>query len=99
MPKYMENKEWFYFDPREWMDRLTDKATEKARKSYLEFVCKTYGLAPNEAAIKIEADINFYRENKGQMKFEEINGQRCLFGVGDENIDFYACMDKNLFGR
>lgn len=33
----MENEEWFYFDEEEFRYKLTDKATEKARKSYEEF--------------------------------------------------------------
>lgn len=36
-PCFMTNKEWYYFDEEECMYKLTDKAPEKARKSYKEF--------------------------------------------------------------
>lgn len=37
MPYFMTNKEWYYFDEEEFCYKLTDKATEKAKKSYKEF--------------------------------------------------------------
>ena len=36
-PYFMENEEWYYFDEEEFRYKLTDKATEKARKSYKDF--------------------------------------------------------------
>lgn len=36
-PYFMKNPEWYYFDAEEWKYKLTDKATEKAKKSYKEF--------------------------------------------------------------
>ena len=33
-PFFMSNKEWFYFDEDKMQYFLTEKATEKARKSY-----------------------------------------------------------------
>ncbi len=36
-PYFMENKEWYYFDSKEFKYKLTDKAPEKAKKSYEEF--------------------------------------------------------------
>lgn len=37
MPYFMTNKEWFYYDKEEILFKLTDKATEKAKQSYIEF--------------------------------------------------------------
>lgn len=37
-PYFMEKVEWFYFDEEEWGYKLTDKATEEAKKSYIEFM-------------------------------------------------------------
>lgn len=36
-PYFLKNKEWYYFDEEEFMYKLTDKATRKARKSYKDF--------------------------------------------------------------
>lgn len=36
-PYFMENKEWYYFDEKEWRYKLTDKAPEDAIESYNEF--------------------------------------------------------------
>ena len=36
-PYFMGNKEWYYFDEKEWCYKLTDKATKKAIESYEEF--------------------------------------------------------------
>ena len=37
MPYFMTNKEWFYFDYQKRKFILTDKAPQKAKKSYNEF--------------------------------------------------------------
>lgn len=36
-PYFLENEEWYKFNEDEWKYELTDKAPEKARKSYEEF--------------------------------------------------------------
>ena len=36
-PYFMENEEWYYFDPEEWCYKLTDKAPTEAVESYKEF--------------------------------------------------------------
>lgn len=36
-PYFMSNEDWFYFDEKEFKYKLTEKATEKARKSYEDF--------------------------------------------------------------
>lgn len=41
-PYFMENKGWYYFDDKEWKYKLTDKAPEKAIKSYEEFYDPEY---------------------------------------------------------
>lgn len=33
----MSNKEWYYFDEIEFKYKLTDEATDEAKKSYSEF--------------------------------------------------------------
>ena len=37
MPYFMINEEWYYYDEKEEIYKLTDKATEKAKQSYNEF--------------------------------------------------------------
>ena len=39
----MTNKEWFYFDEDKMKYFLTEKATEKAKKSYDEFYASVFG--------------------------------------------------------
>lgn len=36
-PYFMENKEWYYFDEKNFCYKLTDKAPKKAIESYKEF--------------------------------------------------------------
>lgn len=36
VPYFLTNKEWYYYDEKEEKFKLTDKATEKAKKSYYE---------------------------------------------------------------
>ena len=36
-PYFLNNKEWYYFDEREFCYKLTDKAPKEAIKSYKEF--------------------------------------------------------------
>lgn len=36
-PYFMTNKDWYYFDEKDFCYKLTDKATEKAKESYKEF--------------------------------------------------------------
>ena len=42
-PVFMSNKEWFYFDEDKMQYFLTEKATEKAKKSYKEFYSDVFG--------------------------------------------------------
>ena len=37
LPYFMTNKEWYYFDEKDFCYKLTEKATEQAKKSYNEF--------------------------------------------------------------
>ena len=41
-PYFMQNKEWYYFDDEDFMYKLTDKATDEAKKSYKEFYQDVY---------------------------------------------------------
>ena len=34
---FLQNKEWYYFDEKEWKYKLTDKAPQKAIENYKEF--------------------------------------------------------------
>ena len=36
-PYFMKNKDWYYFDEKEFKYQLTDKAPDKAKESYKEF--------------------------------------------------------------
>ena len=42
-PFFMTNKEWFYFEEEKMQYFLTEKATEKAKKSYKEFYSDVFG--------------------------------------------------------
>lgn len=42
-PFFMTNKEWFYFDEDKMQYFLTEKATEKAKKSYEKFYASVFG--------------------------------------------------------
>lgn len=37
IPYFMENKEWYYYDEKEEIYKLTNKATKKAKQSYYEY--------------------------------------------------------------
>lgn len=37
MPYFMTNKDWYYYDEKEEIYKLTDKAPQKAIDSYKEF--------------------------------------------------------------
>lgn len=37
MPYFMTNEEWYYYDEKKEIYKLTDKATEKAKQSYIEY--------------------------------------------------------------
>ena len=34
---FLKNKEWYYWDEKEWKYKLTDKATQEAINSYNKF--------------------------------------------------------------
>ena len=42
-PYFMTNSDWYYFDEDQFKYVLTDKAPEKAKKSYKEFYANVYG--------------------------------------------------------
>ena len=50
-PYFMENPEWFYFDEEDFTYKLTDKAPDKAKKSYEDFYSNIYG-GKNENSTK-----------------------------------------------
>ena len=37
-PYFLENKEWYYFDEEKEKYELTDKATDKAKQSFEEYI-------------------------------------------------------------
>lgn len=39
-PYFMKNKEWYYYDTKEYKYKLTDKAPREAIESYKEFYKK-----------------------------------------------------------
>ena len=43
MPYFMTNDEWYYFDFGKLRYVLTDKAPEKAKTSYDEYIKEVYG--------------------------------------------------------
>lgn len=65
MPYYMKNKEWYFFDPRYFRYRLTDKATKKAIDSYLDSYAGGYHAIDYDVLIeRTKADIEDYIKNK-----------------------------------
>jgi hypothetical protein len=41
-PYFMEKKEWYYFDEKEFCYKLTDKAPQKAIDSYKQYYKEVY---------------------------------------------------------
>ena len=41
-PYFMKNADWYYFDEDEFVYKLTDKATDEAKKSYAEYYQDIY---------------------------------------------------------
>jgi hypothetical protein len=41
-PYFMQNDEWYYFDEKEFIYKLTDKAPKEAVESYKEFYASVY---------------------------------------------------------
>ena len=35
--KFLDNQEWYYFDEKEEIYKLTDEATDEAKESYKEY--------------------------------------------------------------
>ena len=70
-PYFMENKEWYWLDEKandDFSYKLTDKATERAKKSYIEFytTLNSWGLGyPVEFSMSmkdVEAGIAKYKK-------------------------------------
>lgn len=40
-PYFMKDKSWYFFDEDNWIYKLTDKATDEAKKSYEDFYANT----------------------------------------------------------
>lgn len=36
--KFLDNPEWYYFDEKEEIYKLTDKATDEAKESYKDYM-------------------------------------------------------------
>jgi len=41
-PYFMNNKDWYYYDSKNWIYKLTGKAPQKAIDSYIEFYSPGY---------------------------------------------------------
>lgn len=48
MPYFMTNPNWYYYDYKDAVYKLTEKAPEKARQSYKDFYSQVYGGRKNE---------------------------------------------------
>ena len=75
MPYYMTNKDWYYFDPRDYRTKLTDKATQKALESYLEDERqneRNYRLTYDELVLRAKKDIERYIKNKHRYTIKEV---------------------------
>ena len=40
VPYFVTNKEWYYYDEKEEIFKLTQKATDKAKQSYIQYYSK-----------------------------------------------------------
>ncbi len=91
MPYYMTNKEWYYFDPRYFRHRLTDKATEKALDSYLDAYSNGYGAVDYKTLLKrTKADIEDYIKNKDRYTLEKDQfGTYTLTAVDGKKVEFF----------
>ncbi len=75
MPYYMTNKDWYYFDPRDYRTKLTDKATQKALESYLEDERRNERnskLTFEELLSRTKKDIERYIKNKHRYTIKNI---------------------------
>ena len=91
MPYYMKNKEWYFFDPRYFRHRLTDKATEKALDSYLDAYSNGYGAVDYKTLLKrTKADIEDYIKNKDRYTLEiDQFGTYTLTAVDGKKVEFF----------
>lgn len=95
---YTKNKGWYYIDPRKCTSKLTDKATPKAIKSYIEHYCLLEGvpisLSDQEFAElekditeRTKQDIEEYKQNKNRYTFEvDERGNRILSKIDGKPI-------------
>ncbi len=90
-PYFMKNPNWFYFDARKDRMRLTDKATQKAVDSFVDFYYKiSISSCPVEVPVKYwydvaKEDIEDFKKNKqryelrpdefGEMELAKIDGE------------------------
>ena len=69
-PYFMENEEWYNYDAKTGIFTLTDKAPQKARKSYEEWVNREpydplfYGLNDEQKMQAVKAEIARLKQDK-----------------------------------
>ncbi len=92
MPYYMTNEEWFFFDPRVFRHRLTDKVTEKALDSYLEYYSNGYGAMEYKSLVEqTKKDIEDYTKNKERYTFTKNDlGVYYLTAIDGKRVDCFS---------
>lgn len=95
---YTKDKGWYYIDPRKCTSKLTDKATPKAIKSYIEHYCllegapislndKEFAELEKDITERTKQDIEEYKQNKNRYTFEvDERGNRILSKIDGKPI-------------
>lgn len=91
IPYYMKNKEWYFFDPRYFRHRLTDKAPDKALDSYLDSYSNGYCAVLYDMLVeRTKADIEDYIKNKNRYTLTKDHfGTYTLTAIDGKEVDLF----------
>lgn len=94
--KYYYHAEAWYFDPREWRVKLTDKATEEDIDSYIErFSTGFSALDYDELVKRTKADIEDFIKNKNRYTLKKDQfGHQELVAVDGKELDYLECLSS-----
>lgn len=94
MPYFSQKSEWTYIDPRVvGRARLTDKATPKVVKSYVDYLAHysySYMNDPDaEEKLKelAKTDIEDFKKNKNRYTFEVYNDIQYLVAIDGKSLE------------
>lgn len=95
-PKYSFHQEAWYFDPREWRIKLTDKATKEDLDSYIKYhLMGQCVMSYDELVERTKNDILDFIQNKHRYTIKKDNfGDQELFAVDGKKLDYLECLKK-----